>query len=100
MSNARTLNVTTPSDIEIVMTRVFDAPPGLVFEAYTKPAMLRGWLGGVVQSLRVCERGPRIGGGFRGGWVRAKGKQIGESGTYGVRDSGTRIAAEQPADEP
>ncbi len=32
-----TLKVTTPTDREIVMTRVFDAPRGLVWDAMTRP---------------------------------------------------------------
>ena len=40
-----TLKVTTPSDREIAMTRVFDAPRNLVFEANTKPELLKRWLG-------------------------------------------------------
>ena len=45
MTNAGTLQVTTPSEREIVMTRVFDAPRDLVFDAHTKPALLTRWLG-------------------------------------------------------
>jgi uncharacterized protein YndB with AHSA1/START domain len=35
---------TTPSDREIVMTRIVDAPRALVFEAWTNPAHLRHWM--------------------------------------------------------
>jgi uncharacterized protein YndB with AHSA1/START domain len=42
MSN---LTVTTPSDLEIVMTRVFDAPRALVFEAHSKCEHLTKWWG-------------------------------------------------------
>lgn len=45
MSNAGTLKLTTPSDREIAMSRVFDAPRRLVFEAYTRPEFLKRWLG-------------------------------------------------------
>lgn len=38
------LTVTTPTDREIVITRVFDAPRRLVFEAYTNPEHLRHWI--------------------------------------------------------
>ena len=41
-----TLNVTTPSDREIVMTRVVDAPRRLVWEAMTKPGLIKRWLFG------------------------------------------------------
>ena len=59
MRTAANLNVTTPSDREIVMTRVFDAPRSLVFDCYTKPELLKRWLlgprrlvaGGLRQSI-------------------------------------------------
>jgi len=45
MKNSGALKVTAQSDREIVMTRVFDAPRSLVFDAYTKPELLKRWLG-------------------------------------------------------
>ena len=45
MKNPGTLQVTTPSEREIAMTRVFDAPRSLVFDAWTKPELLKRWLG-------------------------------------------------------
>ena len=44
MKNAETLQVTTPSDQEIQITRLFDAPRELVFEAFTRPELLKRWL--------------------------------------------------------
>jgi len=41
MSNTGKLQITTPSEREIAMTRVFDAPRGLVFDAWTKPELKR-----------------------------------------------------------
>ena len=46
MKNTGTLKVTTPSDREIVMTRVFDAPRELVWEAMSRPELLKRWLFG------------------------------------------------------
>ena len=40
------LIVTTPSDREIAMTRTLDAPRELVFDAWTKPELLKRWLYG------------------------------------------------------
>ncbi|MBS1582017.1 MAG: SRPBCC domain-containing protein, partial [Bacteroidetes bacterium] len=40
------LNITLPSDTEIRMTREFNAPPRLVFEAWTTPAHVRRWFVG------------------------------------------------------
>ena len=44
--NTGTLIVTTPSDTEIAMTRALDAPRELVFDAWTKPELLKRWLYG------------------------------------------------------
>ncbi len=40
------LQVTTPSDREILITRTFDAPRRLVWDAWTKPELLKRWLHG------------------------------------------------------
>jgi len=59
MSNS--LKITTPSDREIAMTRVFDAPRKLVFEAYTRPELLKRWLGVFGGwALDVCEIDLRV----------------------------------------
>lgn len=65
MKNTGTLKVTTPSDREIVLTRVFDAPRRLVFEAFTRPELLKRWFGPRGWSLVVCEVDLKVGGGFR-----------------------------------
>ena len=43
--NNPVFTLTTPSDREIVLTRVFDAPRELVFEAFTNPEMIAQWWG-------------------------------------------------------
>jgi uncharacterized protein YndB with AHSA1/START domain len=65
MPNA--LTVTTPSDLEIVLTREFDAPRALVFEALTKPEHIKNWWGrlGDGYSVPVCEVDLRVGGKWR-----------------------------------
>jgi len=45
MINTGTLEVTTPSDREIALTRVFDAPRQMVFDAFSKPELLKRWFG-------------------------------------------------------
>ena len=66
-ANSDTLKVTTPSDSEIRMTRVFDAPRHLVFEAMTKPEHVKRWWGrlGEGYSVPVCEIDLRPGGAWR-----------------------------------
>ena len=59
-----TTTFTTPSDREIVMTRVVDAPRRLVFEAWTNPEHLPHWFGPRGWTLPVCEIDLRPGGAY------------------------------------
>jgi uncharacterized protein YndB with AHSA1/START domain len=65
MTKAKTLVVTTPSDREIVLTRTFDAPRNLVFEAWTRPELLKLWFGPQGSSLVVCDIDLKPGGRYR-----------------------------------
>ncbi len=74
--NSRTFQVTTPSDHEIVMTRLFNAPRALVFEVMSKPEHVRRWWGnlGDGYSVPVCEIDFRVGGKWRFVNVHPKGE--------------------------
>jgi uncharacterized protein YndB with AHSA1/START domain len=61
----KTLTITTPSDLEIAMTRLFDAPRHLVFDAMTRPEHVRHWLGCAELPMTVCEIDLRVGGAYR-----------------------------------
>ena len=65
--NSDSFNVTTPSSQEIRITRLFDAPRRLVFDAMTKPEHVRRWWGclGEGYSVPVCEIDLRPGGAWR-----------------------------------
>jgi uncharacterized protein YndB with AHSA1/START domain len=65
--NRDSFKVTTPSDEEIRLTRLFDAPRRLVFEAMTKPEHVRRWWGqlGEGYSVPECEIDLRVGGKWR-----------------------------------
>src|SRR6266478_1877419 len=82
MKNTGTLKVTTPTDREIVMTRVFDAPRHMVFDAFSKPELLKRWFGPRGWSLVVCEVDLKVGGGFRFVLRGPDGKQMGMRGVY------------------
>ena len=82
MKNTGTLKVTTPTDREIVMTRVFNAPRRLVFDAFSKPELLKRWFGPRGWSLPVCEVDLRVGGGFRFVMRGPDGKEMGMRGVY------------------
>ncbi len=66
-ANSDSFTVTTPSDEEIRMTRLFSAPRSLVFEAMTKPEHVTEWWGrlGEGYSVPVCEIDLRVGGRWR-----------------------------------
>ena len=59
------MSVSLPSDREIVLTRDFEAPRSLVFEAFTRPEHLKQWWGLRGSTLRVCEVDLRPGGAWR-----------------------------------
>jgi uncharacterized protein YndB with AHSA1/START domain len=64
VANKETFQVSTPTDVDIVMSRTFNAPPSLVFEAMTKPEHVKQWWGrlGDGYSVPVCEIDLRVGG--------------------------------------
>ncbi len=83
MKNTGNLKVTTPTDREIVMTRVFDAPRHMVFDAWTKPELLKRWLYGPPDwSLAVCDMDLRPGGALRWVWRGPDGTEMGLRGVY------------------
>jgi len=94
-----TLKVTTPTDREIVMTRVFDAPRTLVFEALTKPALLKRWfLGPPGWTLAVCEIDLRVRGAYRYVWRGEKG-EMGMGGIFQEIAPPERIVATEAFDQ-
>ncbi len=82
MSDTGGLKVTTPSEREIAMTRVFNAPRQLVFEAYTKPELLKRWLlGPPGWEMVVCSVALKAGDRYRYEWRNtASGRQFGNGG--------------------
>ena len=80
--NSDTFKVLTRSDNEIVLTRLFDAPRHLVFEAMTKPEHIRRWWGnlGDGYSVPICEVDLRVG----GAWRFVNRHPNGEAEFYGV----------------
>jgi uncharacterized protein YndB with AHSA1/START domain len=83
MPSANTLTVTTPSDREILITRVFDAPRALVFETMSKPELLKRWLFGPPGwEMTTCEEDQRIGGKFHWAWRGPNGEAMSMRGVY------------------
>jgi len=82
MKNTGTLQVATPTDREIVMTRVFDAPRNLVFDAFSKPELLKRWFGPRGWSLVVCEVDFKVGGKWRFVLRGPDGREMGMRGVH------------------
>jgi uncharacterized protein YndB with AHSA1/START domain len=79
-----TLKVTAPGEREIVIVRAFDASRELVFDAFTKPELVRRWLlGPSGWTMPVCEIDLRVGGRYRYIWKHdSDGHEMGISGVY------------------
>ena len=74
---------TTPSDREVGVTRVFDAPRELVWKTYTEPEHLRQWmLGPDGWSMEVCEIDLRPGGAYRFAWRKDDGSELTIAGVH------------------
>jgi uncharacterized protein YndB with AHSA1/START domain len=100
MKNAGTLKVTTPTDREIVMTRHFDAPRTLLFDALTKPELLKRWsLGPPGWSLEVCETALNVGATYRFVWRGPDGTEMGMRGVCREIVPPERIVATEKFDE-
>jgi uncharacterized protein YndB with AHSA1/START domain len=82
MKNTGMFSVTTPTDREIVMTRLFDAPRSVVFDAWTKAEHVAHWWDPSGVPLSVCEIDLRPNGVFR--WVNRgpNGVEYPFTGTY------------------
>jgi uncharacterized protein YndB with AHSA1/START domain len=94
------LEITTPTDREIVMTRVFNAPRRLVFDAWTKPELLRRWLGvRAGWTMAVCEVDLRVGGSYRYVWRGPHG-DMGMGGLYREIVRPERIVCTEKFDDP
>jgi uncharacterized protein YndB with AHSA1/START domain len=100
MSNPDSLKLTTRGDREIVMTRVFDAPRTLVFDAFTKPELVRQWLlGPPGWTMPVCEIDFRVGGRYRYVWRNADGIEMGMGGVHQEIVVPERIVATEKFDQ-
>ncbi len=99
--NPGTLSFTLPSEREIRMKRVFVAPRTLVFEAFTRPDLLKRWFfgkpGGV---LAVCQVALKAGDSYRYVWRDADGSEMGMSGVCLEIIVPERLVATEQFDQP
>ena len=100
MTNIGLLEVTTPSDREIAMTRVFNAPARLVFDAWTKPELIKRWLGvRAGWTMEVCEVDLKVGGAYRFVW-RGPDMTMGMRGLYREVVRPERLVSTEVFDDP
>jgi uncharacterized protein YndB with AHSA1/START domain len=101
MTTPGNLKLTTRGDREIVMTRAFDAPRKLVFDAFTQPELVRQWLlGPDGWSMPVCEIDLKVGGKYRYVWRRDKdGTEMGMGGVYREIVAPERVVATEKFDQ-
>lgn len=94
------VKVTTPNERQIAMTRVFDAPRNLVFDAWTKPELMKRWFtGNVAWELVECEIDLRVGGSYRWVWKGPNGERMGITGVYQEIVPNERVVATEKFDE-
>ncbi len=95
-----TMTLSTPSDREIHMTRVFNARAAHVYQAFTVPALLQRWLG--VHNgwtMPVCEVDLKVGGKYRYEWRGRDGMKMGMGGTFREIVPNQRLVATEKFDE-
>jgi uncharacterized protein YndB with AHSA1/START domain len=71
-----------PNDLEIVLTRAFDAPIQLVFDVFTKPEHVRKTIAPFGEKVTVCSIDLRVGGNYHFVFVTDDGIECSFRGTY------------------
>ncbi|MEA2468274.1 MAG: hypothetical protein QOJ57_2400, partial [Thermoleophilaceae bacterium] len=82
VTSSGTATVTLPTDEQILITREFDAPKHLVYEAWTTPELVRRWWSGRRGEMTVAEIDLRVGGMWRYVMVAHGGFEVGFHGEY------------------
>jgi uncharacterized protein YndB with AHSA1/START domain len=82
MAGSRTATVTLPTDEEILITRVLDAPRHLVWKAWTTPELVSRWWHAKRGEVTVCEIDLRVGGRWRQVAVTPDGMEVGFHGEF------------------
>jgi uncharacterized protein YndB with AHSA1/START domain len=81
-TSSGTAKVTLPTDEQILITREFDAPKHLVYEAYTTPELVKRWWHAKRGEMTTCEIDLRVGGKWRYAMVAEGGFEVGFHGEY------------------
>ena len=100
MNATNTVTVTASGERELVIARSFNAPRSLVWDAHTKPELIRRWLlGPEGWTMPVCDVDLRVGGSYRYLWRNAKGHEMGMGGVYREIKAPERIVQTEKFDE-
>ena len=95
------LKITKSGDRDLVMIRDFDAPRTLVYDAHTKPDLVRQWLlGPPGWTMPVCDMDVRVGGTYRWVWRKeTDGAEMGLGGVYREVRAPERLVTTERFDE-
>jgi uncharacterized protein YndB with AHSA1/START domain len=82
MTGSERATVALPTDEQILITRVFDAPKHLVYKAFTTPQLVKRWWHANRGEVTVAEIDLRVGGHWRYVMVTGDGQEVGFHGEY------------------
>src|SRR5580765_8381668 len=93
--------LSTPGDREIAIERDFNSPRTFVFDAFTKPELVRQWLlGPDGWTMPVCEIDLRVGGAYRYVWRKeAAGIEMGMGGVFREVTTPKKLVATEKFDD-
>jgi uncharacterized protein YndB with AHSA1/START domain len=81
-SPSATAKVTLPTDEQILVSREFDAPPHLVYRAWTTPELVKRWWSGLRGEMTLAQIDLRVGGAWRYVMIAAGGHEVAFHGEY------------------
>ena len=81
-TRSSTAKVTLPTDDQILITREFDAPRRLVYQAWTTPDLVKRWWSGQRGQVTIAEIDLRVGGAWRYVMTANAGFEVGFHGAY------------------
>lgn len=88
--------VTFPTDCDVRVVRTFSAPRQLVWDAHTKPELVKRWQGFEDWDMPVCDMDVRVGGEYKWQWKnRDDGSQFGFFGTFSEVDTPSKLVHAQ-----
>lgn len=100
VTDSATAKVTLPTDEQILVTREFEAPPHLVYRAWTTPELVRRWWSGRRGEMTLAEIDLRVGGTWRYVMIANGGHEVGFHGEYREIVANERIVSTEVYEGP